>query len=88
MAGKERTNMAPTLSAASGVEVTVATPRLLYDIPSALVGLGGMSRSVFYELVKNGEIRTLKIGRRTYVAHDELERYVRRLTEKEAVSPR
>ncbi len=39
-----------------------------------------MSRSTLYEKIANGEIAALKVGRRTYIAHDELERYVRSLT--------
>ena len=32
--------------------------------------------STFYELVAKGDIKIIKIGRRTLVAQDELERYV------------
>ncbi len=43
-------------------------------------GLGGISRSTLYEKIASGEIAAVKVGRRTYIAHDELERYVRVLT--------
>jgi len=54
--------------------------RLLHPIPGALDVLGGMSRSTLYERIADGEIKAVKVGRRTYIAHDELERYVRSLT--------
>ena len=56
-------------------------PRLLHPIPESQDILGGMSRSTLYEKIGNGEIKPVKVGRRTYIAHDELERYVRVLTE-------
>ncbi len=59
-------------------------PRLLHSIPDAGAVLGGMSRSTLYEKIANGEIAAVKVGRRTYIAHDELERYVRALTETDA----
>lgn len=54
--------------------------RLLHPIPEAADVLGGMSRSALYEKIAAGEIAAVKVGRRTYIAHDELERYVRDLT--------
>ena len=54
--------------------------RLLHPIPEAAEVLGGMSRSTLYEKIANKEIAAVKVGRRTYIAHDELERYVRVLT--------
>lgn len=60
--------------------------RLLHPIPEAAEVLGGMSRSTLYEKIANGEITAVKIGRRTYIAHDELERYVRVLTGTDQVS--
>lgn len=58
--------------------------RLLHPIPEAADVLGGMSRSSLYEKIASGEIAAVKVGRRTYIAHDELERYVRALTETDA----
>ena len=54
--------------------------RLLHQVPEAAEILGGMSRSTLYEKIAAGEIASVKVGRRTYIAHDELERYVRELT--------
>ena len=53
--------------------------RLLHPIPEAADVLGGMSRSTLYERIADGQIKAVKVGRRTYIAHDELERYVRDL---------
>lgn len=55
--------------------------RLLHPLPEAQDALGGMGRSTVYELIKAGEIAVVKVGRRTYIAHDELLRYVQALTE-------
>lgn len=52
--------------------------RLLHPIADAGEILG-VSRSTLYSLIKNGEIETVKIGSRTLIAHDELERYVQTL---------
>lgn len=55
-----------------------SVPRLLHTIPGAQEQLG-IGRSTVYELIASGAIRTVKIGRRTLIAHDELARYVDRL---------
>lgn len=55
--------------------------RLLHPMPEAWQVLG-IGRSKLYELTASGEIAVVKIGRRTLIAHDELERYVRSLTKK------
>ncbi|MFX0539555.1 helix-turn-helix domain-containing protein [Ornithinimicrobium sp. Y1847] len=52
--------------------------RLLHPIPDAAAVLG-IGRSTLYELIAAGEIATVKIGRRTLISQDELERYVREL---------
>jgi excisionase family DNA binding protein len=52
--------------------------RLLHPIPEAGEQLG-VGRSTLYELIAAGELRTVKIGRRTLISHEELERYVRAL---------
>lgn len=52
--------------------------RLLHPIGEAceMVGIG---RSTIYELIATGTIETVKIGRRTFIAHAELERFVDQL---------
>lgn len=51
--------------------------RLAYPIPESCALLGGISRSSFFELVKNGELKTIKIAGRTLVPRSELERLTR-----------
>jgi len=41
--------------------------------------LGGISRGTFYALVKDKQIRSVKIGGRTLVSYEELKRYVESL---------
>lgn len=53
--------------------------RLLHPIPDAAQVLG-IGRSTLYELISEKKITAIKIGRRTLIAQDELERYVRSLT--------
>ena len=53
--------------------------RLLHPILEAADVLGGMSRSSLYERIADGQIKAVKVGRRTFIAHDELERFVRDL---------
>lgn len=48
---------------------------LVYDIKEALEVLP-VSRATLYQLMKAGEIRRIKIGRRTFIKHEELERFV------------
>ncbi len=50
--------------------------RLLHPIPEARELLGGISHTKFYDLVRLGKIRLTKIGRRSFVTHAELERFV------------
>lgn len=53
---------------------------LLHNFADGLRRIG-IGRSKGYELVAAGELRVVKIGRRTLIAEDELQRYVRKLTE-------
>ena len=55
--------------------------QLLHSMPDAWATLG-VSRSTLYELIAAGELKAVKVGRRTLIRHEELERYVRTLPEK------
>jgi excisionase family DNA binding protein len=48
----------------------------LITIAEARQELGGISPTTFYQLVKDGELRVVKIGRRTFVAVSELDKYI------------
>jgi len=52
--------------------------RDLYPIPEARERLGGISRAFFYDLVRDGVIELTKLGRRSFVARDELRRVAAR----------
>ena len=53
--------------------------RLLYPEAEARAQLGGISRSKLYELITAGELRTTKIGARTFFTAEELRRFVDKL---------
>jgi excisionase family DNA binding protein len=57
----------------------------LKDIAEALQTLS-VGRTKFYSELNSGKIRAVKIGRRTYVASEELDRYVRDLPTYESKS--
>lgn len=53
--------------------------RLLYSEADAREVLGGISRGKLYQLLADGELTRVKIGRRMFIARDELERYANSL---------
>ena len=59
--------------------------RLLHPMPEAAEVLG-VSRSTVYELVKNGDLNVVKIGRRSFITQDELERFVQSLVDEQVRS--
>ena len=52
------------------------TDKLLHNLVEASQLLGGMSRATIYEHISRGELQAVKVGRRTYIAHEELLRFV------------
>ena len=48
---------------------------LAHQVPAACDRLG-IGRTMLYELIKNGRIKVIKIGRRTLVPESELQRLV------------
>ncbi len=53
--------------------------RDLYSVPETRHKLGGISQSKFYELVKEGHICISKIGKRSFVSANEIQRFVENL---------
>ena len=53
------------------------TERLAVPVPEACTRLG-IGRTLFYELVNAGEVRTFKVGARTLVPVRDLEAFVER----------
>ena len=58
--------------------------QLLYSIPEACARLGNIGRSMFYELVAAGQLKLVKIRRRSFVTDGELRRYAASLSDEEA----
>ncbi|MGW3542051.1 excisionase family DNA-binding protein [Nocardia niigatensis] len=56
----------------------------LHQIPSACDRLG-VGRSMLFELIKNGELGSVKVGRRRLVPESAIVAYIERLT-REAVA--
>ncbi len=55
--------------------------RLTYSIAEAC-GLLGVGRTTLYHLIKNGELKICKVGRRTLIAAQSLESLVAQLQAK------
>lgn len=53
--------------------------RLLYSITEAAEQLGGIGKSTVEELIRDGEIETVKIRRRRLVPAEALADYIERL---------
>jgi helix-turn-helix protein len=59
----------------------VTQGQLLVPIPDACRILGYLGRTKVYELVNNGELTKVSIGRRGYITAASIEAYVNRLSE-------
>ena len=59
---------------------TTLPSRMLRNIPETMQLLN-ISRSMLYELIKSGEIKPIKLGRKTLFHHHEIERFVKGLRE-------
>jgi excisionase family DNA binding protein len=53
--------------------------RLIHSVPQSRERLGGLSRSSLYELIARGELELVKIGRRSFITEDSLQRFVSQL---------
>ena len=53
--------------------------RKLDSIPDAQAYLGGIGRTMLYELMKTQELRAVRIGRRSFITRESLDNYVERL---------
>ena len=51
-------------------------PRLLLTMDEAAVALGGLSKAGVYRLIRQGRLKKVKVGSRTFISTAELERYV------------
>jgi hypothetical protein len=55
--------------------------RMLVPINEAITVLGGIGRTTLYELIKNGHLLKVNIGRRGFITAESLREYVASLTE-------
>ena len=52
---------------------------ILFSIQQTRERLGGISRSTLYNLLSRGELRLVKIGRRSFVTAESLQDFIRTL---------
>ena len=52
---------------------------LMYPLIPGATEQTGIPKSTLYEKIKAGELRIVKVGRRSYVTAEELERFVQNL---------
>jgi excisionase family DNA binding protein len=54
----------------------IEIPRLLLSLEQVSEVLGGLGRTSIYELIKTGELKVVRIGRRTFVSQNQLTEFV------------
>jgi hypothetical protein len=59
-------------------QITDGVAKIAYRVSEAVVA-SGLSRSLLYENMKNGTLRSKKCGRRTLILHDDLVDFLKRL---------
>ena len=64
-----------------GDAMTISPGQLLIPIPDTCSKLGGVSRTTVYDLVNQGELVKVNIGRRGFITSESLAAYVDRLRE-------
>jgi len=62
--------------------MTISPEQLLTPITGACIALGGVGRTKVYDLVNQGELIKVNIGRRGFITTESLTAYVDRLAEK------
>lgn len=58
----------------------------LHDITGVRTQLGGIGRTTAFELIRTGQLRSVKIGRRRMVPQSEIDAYIRRHLDLNATS--
>lgn len=61
--------------------------RKLVPMPEARGVLGGIGRSMLYEMIERGDLVRVNIGRRAFVTSESLEAYLDRLTATNTAAP-
>lgn len=57
---------------------SITEPVTLHPVPDAQALLGGIGRTTLYQLVAEGEIATVHIGRRMFVPSDAIRAFIER----------
>ena len=57
--------------------------RMLYKEPEARALLGGMSRDMFFKLIRERELKAVHVGRSLYLTHTDLEEFKENLRSRE-----
>jgi len=65
----------------NGMETSADDDLLLIPIEAARNRLGGISRTMVYELINRGEIIKVNIGKRGFITSESIAAYVDRLTQ-------
>lgn len=55
-----------------------AAPDKLYSISETCAALGGIGRSLVYDLIARGELSSLRVGRRRLITGDAIRNYIAR----------
>jgi excisionase family DNA binding protein len=63
------------------MDTIALTSEAVNDSPDTCADLGGLSRTTVYELVKQGHLVKVNIGRRGFITAESLRAYVDRLSE-------
>ncbi|WP_005035578.1 helix-turn-helix domain-containing protein [Holophaga foetida] len=69
----------PTRESAEAAPASILPPMVLHFTVNEFLTANRIGRTKFYELVQQGVIRPIKVGRRTLVPRVEMEAWVRRL---------
>jgi len=72
----------PTITTPAPAVAAVAedVPAVLFSIPAAQAYLGNIGLTMLYELVKQGELTKVKIGRRGLITAESLQANVAKIT--------
>ncbi len=64
--------------------MTNTNQSLALTVKQAREALGGLSQTLFYDIINSGELKTFKIGRRRLISREELQRYISELQQRES----
>jgi excisionase family DNA binding protein len=80
MIGEQRFALVKVAEVGRRSEAEVPTQKLAYSVQEA-GELVGLSRRMLYELMRTGELGSVKVGKRRLIRHADLERFLAQLDE-------